>query len=162
MTKSRWTPEKDILLIKKYEEFKENIEQIHDFFPDKNERTLYRRYLKIQQMAKENGQSILEFVQSRDVHSQLERIQEILSIKDRNDRILHKIIKNSYNFSDVIAAILFLSNENNFLCIKLAFTLQYLMVEIKESILPEFYEISSKIESPLFLQHCCFFNILDY
>ena len=66
MSKSRWTPAKEILLVQKYEEFNGDLDSIISFFPDKNKRTIMRRYTKLETLAKEKGFSVKEFVQSRE------------------------------------------------------------------------------------------------
>lgn len=162
MSSSRWTPQKDAILVEKYDELKGDFEQITFFFPDKNSRTLKRRYQKIEQMASNNDLSIEEFIIKRNDHGPIEIIEEILSTENRNDRILHKLIKNEYQLSDVVTAILNLANKNILWCSKLVFIFQYLMIEWDSKIITTLYKISLEIKSIHFLQQCCFFNILCY
>ena len=162
MTRPRWTPEDDVLLVEKYREFGGNYNLIKDFFKERNTNSISKRYIKLSNLAKENDKPIKEFVESRREYSIIEEIQEILSHEKRNDRILRKIAKNAYSVTDVAVAILQLSNKNNLLLLKLIFVLKYLMIEWTNNIVDEIFKVSCEIRNDLFLQLCCFFQILDF
>ena len=161
MSKSRWTADEDLLLVEKHKENDGNFDMIYQFFPKRNKRSLMKRYLRLKQKSKETGVSMLEYIESNRKDT-IDIIQELLCTENRNDKILANIINHDYTTSDVVRAILLLSNEYDSICLKLVSIFQYLLKNWTDGIYEDLYNLSEEIQSDLFLQICCFLNVVNY
>ena len=161
MSKARWTTDNDLFLLQLFEEHNGNWDIIEKFIPNRNKNAIKKRYLFLEKISAENNKSIKDYIESIRT-DEIEQIQDLFCFQNRNDKILKKIIKKQYAVSDVVKAILLLSNKYNMLCMKLAYNFKYLMIEWCKEIYIELINISSQIRSDCFLQHCCFLNIFEY
>lgn len=161
MTKARWTTDEDLLLVEKYSECYGDFEVIHTFFPERKKRSVLRRYLFLKQKSEEMQITIKDYIFSNKKDT-MESICDLFCFESRNDKILNQIMKNNYKIPDVITAILSLSQQHNTLCLKLASNFKYLLNYWTHEILDALIQISKDIRAELFLQNCCFLNILDY
>lgn len=162
MSKPRWTPQEDLLLIQKYRENNNSFDSLPNFFEQRNKDSIKKHFNYLIEKSNKIGVSVDEFVQKNAIYDKITHIQNIFITEKNNFRIFVKMIKFSFDPSEIITAMLLLSQQNFFLCIKLAYNFKYLREKWSFDITDIFYKISLEIRSDLFLQVCCFLQIFTY
>ena len=131
MTKARWSPDEDLLLVKQVLEKECDFDSFIHLFPERDKYAIIKRFKRLEEKANEQSIPLMEFVEQNAKSNVVDSIKSILCTQTKKSRILEKILQISNNPSDTIRAILILAKENDLLCIKLALIFKYLIEKFR-------------------------------